>query len=244
MTDHYKKVIFFLPNLFTALNMSCGYAAIYFALKGEIYKACMLLALGAVFDLVDGKLARITGTESTFGEQFDSMSDLITFGMAPSLIFYTRFLEGFGRVGMIASFLFLICGALRLARFNANIDKVDSNYFQGIPIPGAAMALVGWILLSLETDFIIQNKHISLMYIMTYALLMISTIPFPSFKKSEWVKNHKKQVLLIMFGTIGLFFIYEEIMLVILITLYVLASMLYYFFNRAKFKELVKKESS
>ena len=104
--------------------------------------------MGALFDSVDGRVARLTGTQSSFGEQFDSLSDLISFGMAPAMIYYFKFLAGSGRPGMVVAFIFLLCGALRLARFNANIDKVSSDYFQGLPIPGAATAVIGFILLS------------------------------------------------------------------------------------------------
>src|SRR5687767_3072151 len=100
MPDH-KKWAYFLPNVFTALNMGCGFMAIMWAIKGQHYKACMILVLGALFDSVDGRIARLTGTESSFGEQFDSMSDLLSFGIAPSLLFYHRFLDQFGRPGMM-----------------------------------------------------------------------------------------------------------------------------------------------
>ena len=117
------KFAFFLPNTFTAMNIGCGFVAIMFSMQGEFYKACMFIFLGAIFDSVDGRVARLTGTSSSFGEQFDSLSDLISFGMAPAIIFYNRFLIDSGRVGMVIAFLFLLCGALRLARFNANIEK-------------------------------------------------------------------------------------------------------------------------
>ena len=102
------KFAFFLPNSFTAMNIGCGYLAMMFAIKGSFYNACIMIILGAIFDSVDGRLARMTGTQSSFGEQFDSLSDLISFGIAPAFIFYNRFLVDYGRAGMVVSFLFLL----------------------------------------------------------------------------------------------------------------------------------------
>lgn len=92
-----KKIAFFLPNTFTALNMACGFASIVFAMKGQFYMGSMILLLGAIFDSVDGRVARLTGTQSSFGEQFDSISDVISFGMAPALLLYLRFFQEIGR---------------------------------------------------------------------------------------------------------------------------------------------------
>lgn len=237
MNEH-KRLAFFLPNTFTALNMACGFIAIIFSMQGDFYKACMAIALGAIFDSVDGRVARLTGTQSPFGEQFDSLSDLISFGMAPAMVFYNRFFFDMGRLGLVLSFLFLLCGALRLARFNANIDRVSSDYFQGLPIPGGACAMIGLILLSIEMPGLMAYKFVPAIYSLFYSTLMISNIPFPSFKKSPWVKNHKKQVLIIMFSVIASLFIYEEIMIPILITIYVISSLTYFVLHRDQFKDI------
>jgi CDP-diacylglycerol--serine O-phosphatidyltransferase len=93
-----KKLAFFLPNIFTAMNIGCGFVAIMLSMNGEFYKGCMFIFLGAIFDSVDGRVARLTGTSSAFGEQFDSMSDLISFGLAPAIMFYHRFLSDSGRL--------------------------------------------------------------------------------------------------------------------------------------------------
>jgi len=237
-----KKLAYFLPNVFTALNMACGYISIIFDMNGSYYKASMIIILGAIFDSVDGRVARLTGTQSQFGEQFDSLSDLITFGIAPSMLFYYRFLSGTGRLGMVTAFLFLLCGALRLARFNANIERVNSDYFQGLPIPGAACAIVGSILFFNEfaSDF---HPGVFVGYIVFYSLLMISNVPFPSFKKSEWVRTHRKYLLFLIFLTFALLFIYEEIMILVGISLYVVASIAYAIINREKFKGIFEWES-
>lgn len=229
------KFAYFLPNTFTALNIGCGFMAIMFSIQQDFYKACMFIVLGAIFDSVDGRVARLTGTQSSFGEQFDSLSDLISFGMAPAIIFYNKFLLGSGRVGMVVAFFYLLCGALRLARFNANIEKVKSDYFQGLPIPGAALAVLSYILISLEYPEFFKNVYFAIVYLLFYATLMISNIPFSSFKNSTYVKNHRRQVLFIIFLIISSIFIYEELMIGILISIYVIGSLIYVLFNRKKF---------
>ena len=237
-----EKLAFFLPNTFTALNIGCGFLAIMFSIKGEFYKASMLIILGAIFDSVDGRVARITGTQSPFGEQFDSLSDLISFGMAPSLIYYNKFLIDYGRLGMMVSFIFLLCGALRLARFNANIDKVQSNYFQGLPIPGSAAALIGYILVSMLYPNIFDNKYITIPYILFYSVLMITNIPFPSFKDSDLVRKHKFKILFLMITLASSLFIYEELMIFIVVSVYILGSLLYILTHKVKFKNFFEWE--
>lgn len=237
MSDQ-KKIAFILPNLFTALNIGCGYAAVLLSMRGQFYLACVAIALGAIFDGFDGRVARMTGTQSAFGEQFDSMSDLITFGIAPSIIFYNRFLVDTGRLGMIVSFLFLLCGALRLARFNANINKVSSDYFQGLPTPMGAIGLVSYILVSLEFPEIFMTKYISIPYILFYGILMISSVPFNSFKNSTWVKEHKKRTFFVIIIAVSTIFIYEEIMASMYVTLYVVGSVIYFLTHKKKFKDV------
>jgi CDP-diacylglycerol--serine O-phosphatidyltransferase len=231
-----RRWAYFLPNTFTALNLGCGFIAILYGFHGEFYKACMFIVLGAIFDSVDGRVARMTNTQSNFGEQFDSMSDLVSFGVSPAIVYYFRFLSDSGRPGMVAAFFFILCGALRLARFNANIDRVKSDYFQGLPIPGGATAVISMILLSINFPEIVEYKPLTLGYILFYAALMISNIPFTSFKNSEWVTRHKKQFLMMIFLIIASLFIYEEIMIPVIITAYVAISLIYFITHRAKFQ--------
>ena len=235
LIENKRKLAFFLPNTFTALNMACGFVGIMQALQGDFYKASMFIVLGAIFDSMDGRVARMTNTQSSFGEQFDSLSDLVSFGVAPAFIFYFRFLGNSGRLGLVVAFLFMLCGALRLARFNANIGHVKSDYFQGLPIPGGATAVIGFILVSLQFPEIVDMTPLAMIYLVFYALLMISNIPFSSFKNSEWVKKHKKQTLMIIFMIIASLFIYEEIMIPIIITTYVMISLIYFLTHRQKF---------
>lgn len=230
-----RRLAFFLPNTFTALNMACGFVAMMQSFRGNFYHACMFVVLAAIFDSMDGRVARMTGTQSSFGEQFDSLSDLVSFGVAPAFLYYFRFLANHGRLGMVLAFSFMLCGALRLARFNANIVRIKSDYFQGLPIPGGACAVTSLVLISINFPQIADLVPVTMLYILFYALLMISSIPFPSFKNSPWVKTHKKQVLMLIFAILASLFIYEEVMIPVLITTYVFSSLLYVAFNKEKF---------
>jgi CDP-diacylglycerol--serine O-phosphatidyltransferase len=231
-----KKWAYFIPNTFTAMNMGCGFIAILQGFHGEFYKACMFIVLAAIFDMVDGRVARMTNTQSSFGEQFDSLSDLVSFGVSPALVYYFRFLADSGRPGMVATFFFMLCGGLRLARFNATIDKNKSDYFQGLPIPSGALAAIGLILVSLNVPELVQYKPLTLGYLLFYAALMVSNVPFPSFKNSEWVRKHKKQVLMVIFLFIASLFLYEEVMIPAILSVYVIASILYWLTHRKKFE--------
>ncbi len=231
-----RKWAYFIPNTFTAMNMGCGFIAILQAFHGEFYKACMFIVLAAIFDMVDGRVARMTNTQSSFGEQFDSLSDLVSFGVSPALVYYFRFLSDAGRPGMVATFFFMLCGGLRLARFNANIDKNKSDYFQGLPIPSGALAAIGLILVSLNVPELVQYKPLTLGYLLFYAALMVSNVPFPSFKNSEWVRKHKKQVLMVIFLILASLFLYEEVMIPAILSVYVIASILYWLTHRKKFE--------
>ena len=239
-----RRLAFFLPNTFTALNMACGFFSIILGWKGQFYQASMILVLGAIFDSVDGRVARMTGTQSAFGEQFDSISDVVTFGVAPAFLVYNKFFTNLGRIGLITSFIFLLCGALRLARFNANIEKVSSEFFQGLPIPSGALALIGLTLFSLEFPAVSDYPLLIVGYVLFYSFLMISNIPFNSFKKSEWVMNRKKRVLFIIFLIIALTFLYEEVMIGGVVLTYVVGSLVYFFKNKGALENMFHWQES
>ena len=238
-----RRLAFFLPNTFTALNMACGFYSIILAFNREFYPAAMILVLGAIFDSVDGRVARMTGTQSAFGEQFDSISDVVTFGVAPAILAYNKFFSDLGRIGLITSFIFLLCGALRLARFNANIEKVSSDFFQGLPIPSGALAIVGLVLFTVKFPELETLPVVYIVYVLFFSFLMISNIPFNSFKKSEWVKKHKKRVLLMIFILIALTFTYEYVMIGLILLIYVAVSLVYFFKHKAELENLFQWSS-
>lgn len=233
-----KKLAFFLPNSFTAFNMACGFTSVILAINGNFYLASILLLLGAIFDSVDGRVARLTGTQSAFGEQFDSLSDVVSFGIAPAFLMYIKFFEGLGRLGVVVSFIYLLCGALRLARFNANIDKVSSDFFQGLPIPGAALAIIGFILFTTEYPINFNMTYIAAGYMFVFSFLMISNIPFASFKKSPFVKRNKRKVLGLIFLTFALILINEHVMILGTMLVYVISCLVYAFVNRKEMSHI------
>ncbi|MFO7748557.1 MAG: CDP-diacylglycerol--serine O-phosphatidyltransferase [Desulfobacteraceae bacterium] len=191
--ENAKKGIYVLPNLFTSMNIFCGFYSIISAVEGRFVHAAVSILIGGVFDLLDGKIARATHTTSRFGVEYDSLSDLISFGLAPAVLMYLWAMQPLGRLGWLAAFMFMICGALRLARFNtATAAGADSSYFQGIPIPAAACMIVSTVLFF--SRFKIDPAPFTILFlIMLYGLafLMVSSIKYNSFKNAELFKSLK-----------------------------------------------------
>ena len=145
-----RKGIYILPNLFTLAALFGGFYAVVMAMNGRFDLAAVGVFCAMVLDSLDGRVARMTNTQSAFGEQMDSLSDMVSFGAAPALIAYEWSLKGLGRWGWIAAFVYCACAALRLARFNVNTAVVDKRYFQGLPSPAAAALVAGFIWLMTE----------------------------------------------------------------------------------------------
>lgn len=185
-----KKGIYLLPNLFTSLNLFCGFYAVIAAIDGNFLPAAISIIIAGVFDNLDGKIARVTGTTSKFGVEYDSLADVISFGIAPGVMMYLWALKPFGRIGWLAAFLFMACGALRLARFNTQVGTIDSNYFIGLPIPAGAGMNAATVLIFHKLD-IGGDAYPVLILVMLYVLsfLMVSSIKYNSFKKLELFRN-------------------------------------------------------
>ncbi|MFW6237037.1 MAG: CDP-diacylglycerol--serine O-phosphatidyltransferase, partial [Desulfosudaceae bacterium] len=182
-----RKGIYVLPNIFTTLNLFCGFAAVIASIEGAFMKSALLIVGAMAFDTLDGKVARATRTTSQFGVEYDSLADLISFGLAPGIMMYLWVLQPLGKFGWIAALVFLACGALRLARFNTHVDTADSSVFTGLPIPAAAGMLAAIVLL-LNQIGVPARSVTGLIYLipaMMYLLsfLMVSSIPYASFKK-------------------------------------------------------------
>ncbi len=215
--------------------MACGFASVLFSIKGDYHQAALVLILGAIFDSVDGRVARFTRTQSSFGEQFDSMSDMISFGFAPAILMYQKYLYKFERLGIAVTFIYILFSALRLARFNSSINKIPNSYFQGLPSPCAALAMVGHILFNEAYPDIVDFSFFPVVYVFFYSTLMVTNIPFNGLKDSEWVRRHKRSALFIFFiGTI-LTFVYYKIMFLLSIAVYSFFSLGIYFKRRKEF---------
>ena len=195
-----RKGIYILPNLFTLAALFGGFYAIVMAINGRFDQAAVGIFCAMVLDSLDGRVARMTNTQSAFGEQMDSLSDMVSFGAAPALISYVWALQSLGRWGWIASFVYCACAALRLARFNVNTTVVDKRYFQGLPSPAAAALIAGviWLLTengikgtsTLELGPIFVSVPWLMFALALYAgLTMVTNVPFYSFKDIQMKRS-------------------------------------------------------
>ena len=184
-----KKGIHILPSLFTTGNVFCGFYAFIAVLNEQFYFAAWAIVAGMIFDGLDGRIARLTKTTSAFGEQYDSLADIITFGMAPAFLAYSWVLKPFGRLGWMAAFLFLLCAALRLARFNVTKPEIRSEHFVGLPSPASAVVIAS-IVIAFEDLFATRiNPFIMVMVVYALAFLMVSNIKYPAFKRFDFKKR-------------------------------------------------------
>jgi CDP-diacylglycerol--serine O-phosphatidyltransferase len=189
-TESIKRGIYILPNLLTTGSLFAGFYSMVASLNGNFSTAALWIFVSAVFDGLDGKVARMTGTTSKFGVEYDSLADLVAFGVTPGLMVYAWALRPFGRVGWLAAFLFVACGALRLARFNVQVNTVESKRFVGLPIPAAASMVAATVLLFYHFGWPSSFKRlaiITLIYLL--AFLMVSSFRYYSFKDPELIKR-------------------------------------------------------
>ncbi len=184
----FKKSIYILPNLFTSMNLFCGYYSITASIQLRFVDAAIAILIGAVFDLFDGKVARATNTTSKFGTEYDSLADLITFGAAPAILIFLWTLESTGRPGWSATFLFAICGALRLARFNTSSSSHSD--FEGLPIPAAATMVVSLVLVFFRLRIDPEPyKLVILVLMFGLSFFMVSSFRYKSLKKVSLFKR-------------------------------------------------------
>jgi CDP-diacylglycerol--serine O-phosphatidyltransferase len=184
-----RKGIYILPNLFTTGSLFAGFYSMVSGVNGDYRTAAIWILVSLVFDGLDGKVARATGTTSKFGVEYDSLADLVAFGVTPGLLMYFWALKPFGRLGWLASFLFVVCGALRLARFNVQVDTVESKRFIGLPIPAAASMVSATVIFFNHYGLSCYKKPAILILIYALAFLMVSSIKYYSFKDPELIKR-------------------------------------------------------
>ena len=179
------KGIYILPNLLTSMSLFAGFYSMVATIDRKFVYASIAIFISCIFDMLDGRVARLTHSSSRFGLQFDSLSDAIAFGVAPALLAYMWALKGYGRFGWLAAFLFVACGALRLARFNVQAETVQKKQFLGLPIPAAAAGIAGSVLFYAWLGFGGGLKTV-LMPVLIYilAFLMVSDVRYFSFKET------------------------------------------------------------
>ena len=180
-----RRGIYLLPNLFTTAALFFGFYAVVQAMNGRFENAAIAIFVAMVLDGLDGRIARMTHTTSDFGAQYDSLSDMVSFGVAPALVMYEWALKDLGKLGWTAAFVYCAGAALRLARFNTNIDVVDKRYFQGLPSPMAAALVAGlvWVFDDFGIDRELWLSVIAWVFTMYAGITMVSSVPFYSFKE-------------------------------------------------------------
>lgn len=190
-----SRGLFVLPTLFTVGNLFCGYLSIWCSIRGTFETAAILVIAAAVLDMLDGRVARLTNSTSEFGSEYDSLADLVSFGLAPAVLAYSWGLADFHRLGWLASFLFVVCGSMRLARFNIQTKVVDKRYFVGLPIPAAAGTIVTIVLATPER--LVSRVWMTGLLVLTIILsyLMISTIRYRSFKDLDLRRRRPAWIL-------------------------------------------------
>ncbi|MES2153344.1 MAG: CDP-diacylglycerol--serine O-phosphatidyltransferase [Pseudomonadota bacterium] len=185
-----SRGIYLLPNAFTTAALFCGFYAIVMAMNQKFEHAAWAIFIAMVLDGLDGRIARLTNTQSEFGAQYDSLSDMVSFGAAPALVIYEWSLRGLGKLGWIAAFVYCAGAALRLARFNTNIEVVDKRFFQGLPSPAAAAMVAGFILLMTDLEVSgMQMPWVSWSIALFAGLTMVTNVPFYSFKDVNFRKS-------------------------------------------------------
>jgi CDP-diacylglycerol--serine O-phosphatidyltransferase len=211
-----RRGVYLLPSMFTMGSMFCGYACIVYAMRGEFVTAAPFIGFAIVVDMLDGRIARMTGTTSAFGVEFDSLADIISFGVAPAILAFAWGLQPLGRLGWAAGFLFVAAAAVRLARFNIQAGSTDKRYFVGMPSPAAAgipAATVYWY----PSGFQSFGEALPVLaMVIVPALLMVSTVRFRSFKNLDLQARRKYPVLLVFALGLALLAAHPELVLLVL----------------------------
>ncbi|HSI59883.1 MAG TPA: CDP-diacylglycerol--serine O-phosphatidyltransferase [Ideonella sp.] len=236
-----RKGIYILPNLFTLAALFGGFYAIVMAMNGRFEQAAIGIFCAMVLDSLDGRVARMTNTQSSFGEQMDSLSDMVSFGAAPALIAYEWALKGLGKPGWIAAFVYCACAALRLARFNTNIGVVDKRFFQGLPSPAAAALLTGFIWVVDDAGYTDVSRlevlpWLTFVLALYAGLTMVTNVPFYSFKDISLKRSVPFIVIVLIALGIAIINLHPPLVLFGLFCVYGFSGYAVYGYRRAKGK--------
>lgn len=201
--DGRRRGVYFIPSAFTVGNIFCGYYAIISSMQGWLELASVLIGFAILLDTLDGRVARMANATSEFGREFDSLADVISFGVAPGVLAYTWGLKLWPRVGWLACFLFVICGAMRLARFNIQQKAADKRFFVGLPIPAAAAVIASLVFMFPEPLAERHQTILPLALMVVLALLMVSTLRYYAFKDIN-LRDRQPYIAILL---VALFFI-------------------------------------
>ena len=214
-TRRFRRGVYLLPSMFTLANMFCGYACIVYSMRGELEKAAPLIGFAIIVDMLDGRVARMTGTSSEFGVEFDSLADIISFGVAPAIMAFQWGLQPLGRLGWAAGFVFVAGAAIRLARFNIQVATVDKKYFVGLPSPAAAAVPAATIFFYPDGFQTAAAALPVLALVIVPGLLMVSNIRFYSFKTVDLQSRRAYPVLALLALGLALVVAHEIMLLAI-----------------------------
>lgn len=181
----FRRGIYLLPSVFTISNMLFGFYALVCGMRGNFQKAAVMIFIAGILDALDGRIARLTGTDSDFGREYDSLADVVTFGVAPALLTYIWGLDQLGRIGWLVPLYFLVCAATRLARFNVQTKSVDSRFFVGLPAPAAAGSISALLFFAPDREWKSWTSALFLAALLTVGSLMVSTFRYRSFKQID-----------------------------------------------------------
>ncbi len=220
MVRRQRSYILLLPSMFTTGNLFCGFYSIVRTFNHDFERASWAIILAGVFDLLDGRVARITRSQSDFGMEYDSIADVVSFGVAPALLAYIGFLEPYGQLGWAGAFFFAACGALRLARFNSNADEMPKSYFVGLPIPAAAYLIAAAVIAYHSLHFF-YPAMVMLFLVFALGLLMVSVVRYRSFKDFDLRHRRSFFLLVLLVLLLALAAIRPEITLATLFGYYV-----------------------
>lgn len=237
-----KKGIYILPNLFTTASLFMGFYSIIASIQEKFFLAAIAILVSLVFDGLDGRIARITNTTSKFGAEYDSLADLIAFGVAPSLLAYIWAMCFYGKLGWMAGFLFVACGALRLARYNIQIGLIDSKVFNGLPIPAAASVIATTVIffdyIGVEGTF--HNPYM-MIFVIILSILMVSNIKYYSGKDMKLFARTPFMTFLAVVGIILVIIYKPEVMIFVIFVGYAISGPLWWVF---KFIQKVSQKDS
>jgi CDP-diacylglycerol--serine O-phosphatidyltransferase len=234
----FRRGVSLLPSLFTVGNMFCGYACIVYAMRGAYETAAPFIGIAIVLDILDGRIARLTGTATDFGVQFDSLADVISFGVAPAVLAFSWGLAPLGRLGWAAGFLFVTAAALRLARFNIqSATSVDKRYFVGMPSPAAAGVPAATVF-AYPAGLSSSGESLpALAMVLVPAILMVSTVRFRSFKTIDLQARRPYTILLLVAAGIVLVTTHPRIVLVLLAYTYLVSAFIGMAITRFRHRE-------
>ncbi|MDO6563872.1 CDP-diacylglycerol--serine O-phosphatidyltransferase [Amphritea sp. 1_MG-2023] len=230
-----SRGIYLLPNLFTTGALFCGFYAVVAGMNGVFDNAAIAIFVAMVLDGLDGRVARLTNTQSAFGAEYDSLADMVSFGVAPALVSFSWALSGAGKFGWFCAFIYVAGAALRLARFNTQIGSVDKRYFIGLPSPAAAAAIAGLVWACVEFDIDVSNMIYPIaIYVALMGVLMVSNVLYYSFKDVDPKGKIPFMILLVIVLTIGVISISPSIFLWLLLLGYSLSGPVLWLLRKRK----------